>query len=208
MKNVDTPSDIADCIISMRTIFQKKFSGINVTLCDLILRGECRSVRRVLINKVNEILKYLCNINGFSFIFPDNGWIFANGSFECSLLYRDLLHLIEQGNVELAKSITLTIASRYNRINLSSAKSNTSYSNNTRQRVQSTMTFHRCLMSLNPFCLMFVNHVFTNENLLDYNIIKVITALSVPFGTFRGCKFKSWTSPNISGCERFYLGTT
>ena len=69
MKNVDTPSDIADCIISMRTIFQKKFSGINVTLCDLILRGECRSVSRVLINKVNEILKYLCNINQWLFFY-------------------------------------------------------------------------------------------------------------------------------------------
>ena len=52
-----------------------------------------------------------------------------------------MLHLIDQGNVDLAKSITLTISSRYIHINISSTNSNTSYSDTTRQNVQSTISF-------------------------------------------------------------------
>ena len=69
---IDTPRDIADCIISICSIFQKKSSGIDVNVCGLIPRGEFWSVKRGLINEVNEILKYHCNINGFTFIFQDH----------------------------------------------------------------------------------------------------------------------------------------
>ena len=86
-------------------------------------------------------MKYQCNINGFTFIFQDHGWTFANGSLDCSLFYKDLLHLIEQGNIKLAKSITLTITSRYKDIILSSTTGNTSYSDIKRQKVQSTISF-------------------------------------------------------------------
>ena len=90
---------------------------------------------------MNEILKYQCNINGFTFIFQDHGWTFANGSLDCSLFYKDLLHLIEQGNIKLAKSITLTITSQYKDINLPSTNSNMPCSDTTRQKVQSTISF-------------------------------------------------------------------
>ena len=132
---IDTPRDIADCIISIDSIFPKKSSGIDVSVCGLIPRDECWSVNRGLINEVNEILTYQRNINGFTFIFQDHGWTFANGSLDCSLFYKDLLHLIEQSNIKVAKSITLTITSRYKDINLSSNNSNTSYSDITRQEV-------------------------------------------------------------------------
>ena len=97
----------------------KKSNGINFSVCGLIPREECWSANRVFINELNKILKYQCNINGFGFIFQDHGWTLANGSLDCSLFYKDLLHLIEQGNVKLAKSIALTITSLYNHINLS-----------------------------------------------------------------------------------------
>ena len=42
---------------------------------------------------------------------------FANGSLDCSLFYKDMLHLIKKGNVKLVKSITLSITSRYSHIN-------------------------------------------------------------------------------------------
>ena len=169
--SIDTPRDIAGCIISIGSILQKKSSGINVSICGLIPRDEGWSVNRVLINEVNEILKHQCNINGFAFIFQDHGWTFANGSLDCSLFYKDMHHLIEKGNVKLAKSITLSITSRYNHINLSSTNSSTSYSDITRQKVQSTIstmstTFHRYLMFVSLFCLMLVNHVCINVNLL------------------------------------------
>ena len=112
-----------------------------VSICSLIPRDECWSVNTVLINKVNEILKHQCNINGFAFIFQDHGRTFANGSLGCSLFYKDMLHLIEKGNVKLAKSITLSITSRYNHINLSSTRNNTSYTDITREKVQSRISF-------------------------------------------------------------------
>ena len=134
--SINTPHDITDCIISIASIFQKKFSGINVRVCGLILRDECWPVNRVIINEVNEILKHQCNINGFAFIFQDHGWTFVNDSLDCYLFYKDLLHLVKKDNVELAKSMSLTISLQYNQINLSSTNSNMSYSDNTRQKVQ------------------------------------------------------------------------
>ena len=66
----------------------------------------------------------------------------ANGFLDFSLFYKDLLHLIEEGNVKLTKSITLTITHpRYNHINLSSTNSNTSYSGITRQKAQNAISF-------------------------------------------------------------------
>ena len=50
---IDTPRDIADCIISIGSIFQKKSSGIVVNVCGLITRDESWLVNRGLINKVN-----------------------------------------------------------------------------------------------------------------------------------------------------------
>ena len=139
--SIDTPCNIANCITSIGSILQKKSSGINVSICGLILRDEGWSVNRVLINEVKEMLKHQCNINNFAFIFQDHGWTFANGSLNCSLFYKDMLLLIKKGNVKLAKSITLSITSRYNHSNLSSTNSNTSYSDLTRQKVQSTISF-------------------------------------------------------------------
>ena len=107
----------------------------------LITRDECWSVNGILINEVNEILKCQCNINGFTFISQDHGWTIANVSLDCSLFYKSLLHLIEQGNVKLTKSITSTITSQYKDINLTSSNSNVSYSDITRQKVQSTISF-------------------------------------------------------------------
>ena len=100
-----TPRE-ADCIYSwlpiIGSIFRKKSDDINVSVCGLIPLDECWSVNRVVINEVNKILKYQCNINGFAFIFEDRGLTLANGSHDCSLYYKDLPHLIEQGSVKLA----------------------------------------------------------------------------------------------------------
>ena len=136
---IDTSHVIANCILSIGSIFQKKSSAIKVIVSGLILRDESWSVNRILINEVNKVLKYQCNINGFyiyinAFIVQIHGWTFTNGFLDCFLFYKDLLHLIEQGNVKLTKSW-------YNHINLSSANSNMSYTDNTRQKVQFTFSF-------------------------------------------------------------------
>ena len=51
--SIDAPRDIADCIISIGSILQKKSGGINVSICGLILCDEGWLVNRVLINEVN-----------------------------------------------------------------------------------------------------------------------------------------------------------
>ena len=112
-----------------------------MSVSGLILCDECSSVNRVLINEMNEILKYQNNVDDFASIFQDHEWTVANGSLDCHLFYKDLLKLIEQGNVKLAKLITLTITSQYHHINLFPSKSNTSYSDITRQKVESTISF-------------------------------------------------------------------
>ena len=83
----------------------EKSDGLNISVCGLIPRDEYSSANRLLINDVNEILKYQCNINGFDFIFHDRGWTLANGSLDYLVFDKDLLHLIEQGNIKLGKSI-------------------------------------------------------------------------------------------------------
>ena len=138
---IDTSRDTADCIVSIGSTFRKKSDNINVSVRGLIPRDEVWSVNSVVINEVNEILKYQCNINSVAFIFEDCGWNLANGSLDCPLFYKDLLHLIERGNFKLARSITLAITPRYNNINLSSTNSNISYSDITRKIVQISISF-------------------------------------------------------------------
>ena len=103
--STDSTRDIADCIVDVGTIFQRNSKTVNIIICGLIPRDECWSVNRLLINKVNDILKYVSHKNGFVFIVQDHGWNLPNGSLDCFLFYKDSLHLVEQGNFKLAKSI-------------------------------------------------------------------------------------------------------
>ena len=55
-------------------------------------------------------MKYLCLKHDFSFIEQSNGWTLPNGDVDHSLFFRDSVHLIEAGNVKLAKFIINSIA--------------------------------------------------------------------------------------------------
>ena len=116
--------DFADCIVDVGTIFRRKSNTVNIIICGLIPRDECWWVNRLLMNKVNEILKYKCHKNVFAFIVQDYGWTLPNGSLGCSLFYKDILHLFEQWNVKLAKSMVSTLTARSYQINLSSKNRN------------------------------------------------------------------------------------
>ena len=106
----DSPMDIADCIVNIGSCLRERSSRINVFICGLIPGGESWSVNRVLIKDVNKFLKYLCLKHDFSFIGQSNGWALPNGDLDSSLFFRDSLHLIEEGNVKLAKLIVNSIA--------------------------------------------------------------------------------------------------
>ena len=59
--STDSPRDIADIIVDVGTIFQRKSNMMNIIIMP---RDECWSVNRLLINKVNDILKCDCDRNG------------------------------------------------------------------------------------------------------------------------------------------------
>ena len=128
--STDSPRDIADCIVDVGTIFRRKSNIVNIIICGLVPHEECWSVNRLLIDKENDIWKYECHKNEFAFIVQDHGWPFTNGFFDCSLFYKDCLHLVEQGNIKLAKSIVSTLSAWNNQINFSPNNRNVMFLNN------------------------------------------------------------------------------
>ena len=141
--NISTESlrDIADCIVDVGTVFRKKSNTVNIIICGLIPCDECWSVNRLLINKINDILKYDCHKNGFVFIVQDHVWILSNGPYDCFPFYEDSLHLVKKGNVKLAKSIVSTVTAQNNLINFSFKNRNTLYNDVPKQSVPAIISF-------------------------------------------------------------------
>ena len=52
------PSDTIDCFVDKGSIFWKKGNTVNITVCVLFLCNECWLINRLLVNKVNDTLKY------------------------------------------------------------------------------------------------------------------------------------------------------
>ena len=52
-----------------------------------------------------NILKVKCSLNKFFFIDQDTYWTQPNGCLNSDMFYLDKLHLVEKGNIVLAKSI-------------------------------------------------------------------------------------------------------
>ena len=97
-------------------------------------------VNRLLINRVNDILKHECHKNCFVFIVQNHGWILLNGSLDYSHFYKDSPHLVEQGNVKLAKSIVSMLTAQNNQMNFSFRIRNTLYGVS-KQSVPATISF-------------------------------------------------------------------
>ena len=83
----------------------------------------------------------MCHKNGFVLIVQDHGRALTNGSLDCSLFSKDSLHLAEQGNVKLAKSIVSPLTARNNQVNCSSSNRNTLYCDVSKQSVPATISF-------------------------------------------------------------------
>ena len=86
------------------------------------------------------MLKYECHKNGFVLIVRDHGWTMPNRSFDCLLFYKDSRHLVQQGNVKLAKSIVSTLTAQSNQINSSVKIRNTFYSDVSKQSISATIS--------------------------------------------------------------------
>ena len=112
--NKDSPYDIAQGLIAIGSVFKNQSSNPNIFICGLLPRDESFSINRLIINEVNDLLKYKCFVKSFHFINLNNGWTLNNGTLDFSLFYSDALHLVEKGNLKLGKSILKAIDSNSN----------------------------------------------------------------------------------------------
>ena len=87
-------------------------------------------------------MKYDCHKNGYIFVVKDHGWTLQNGSLDCCFFYKDSLHLVEQGNVKLAKSIVSTLTTQNNQINFSLKNRSRLYSDVSKQFVSAAISFY------------------------------------------------------------------
>ena len=101
----DSPENIVDSIIEIRHCFKKKHHHINIFICGLLPCNECTSINCVYIIETNKILKVKCLLNKFFIIDQDTYWIQPKGCLNSDMFYLDKLHLVEKGNLVLAKSI-------------------------------------------------------------------------------------------------------
>ena len=89
--------------LAVLSCLREKSSNINFFVCWLIPKDESWSVNRVLIKDFSRIFEYLCLKHDFYFIDQSNRLTFSNGDLDPSLFFRDSFHIIEEGNVKLAK---------------------------------------------------------------------------------------------------------
>ena len=105
----DSPEEIADAVIETAKTFQSKYNSINIAIGGILPRNVSWSINRVLIKEVNEILQEKCSKLFFIYISYDSCWTVANGSLNPDLFFLDNVHLVEQGNLNLAESIFSSI---------------------------------------------------------------------------------------------------
>ena len=101
----DSPKDIVDGIFEIGHCLKKRHHHINIFICGLLPRDKCTSINCVHIIENNKILKVKYSLNKFFFIDQDNYWTQPNGCLNSDMFYLDKLHLVEKGNLVLAKSI-------------------------------------------------------------------------------------------------------
>ena len=107
----DSPEDIANGLIKIASCFKQGNNAINVFICHILPRDGTSLINRQLIKETNNILKSSCSVNHINFIDQDENWIQMNGFLKPDLFYSDKLHLVEKGNLILAKSIYISVRS-------------------------------------------------------------------------------------------------
>ena len=109
----DLPEDIANGLIEIVNCFKQGNNAINVFICGLLPYDDTSSINCQLIKETNNILKSSCSVNHIKFIDQDSNWIQMDGTLKPDLFYSDKLHLVEKGNLILAKSIYISVKSLF-----------------------------------------------------------------------------------------------
>ena len=102
-----SPEDIANGLTKIASCFKQGNNAINVFICSILPHDETSSINHLLIKGTNNILKSCCSVNRINFIDQDANWIQMSGSLKPDLFYLDKLHLVEKGNLILAKFIPI-----------------------------------------------------------------------------------------------------
>ena len=157
----DSPEDIENDLIIMASCFKQGSNSMNVFICGILPRDDISSINRLLIKESKNILKSSRYLNHINLTNQNTNWINMSGSLKPDLFYSDKLHLLEKGNVILAKSIYISVKNHYgsqNNYQLSKTdKSVTAFSLN--NAVFPTLTL------LPPYKLFSVVSVFRPTNL-------------------------------------------
>ena len=102
---LNSPKGIVGGILEIARSFETNYGCVNVIICVILPRDDSWSVYRVSIKKVNQILNLKRYKSSYTFVSYDRGWTLVDGSLNGYLYYSTRLHLVEKGNLKLAKLI-------------------------------------------------------------------------------------------------------
>ena len=108
--------DIVDGIVEIALSLRRIHHPIAIFVCGILPRDSNWSINRVYIDEINNYLCCKSKLNGINFI-NHTDWTFQDGSLKPNLFYADKLHLIEEGNAQLAASIFNSINPNASNIN-------------------------------------------------------------------------------------------
>ena len=106
--NIDSnrPQAIADSIVDIGMAIRTARPETAIFLHGLLPRDACpQSYRRVQIEQVNDMLEGLCGWKGMTFLKPSSDFCEMDGRLSRVRYRTDNLHLLESGNVTLARDI-------------------------------------------------------------------------------------------------------
>ena len=100
--------DIVQGLIAVGSSFKNQFNNPNIFIRGLLPQGECFPITRFIIDEINNPISFKCAANNFYFIDQVMG---GHNTLDFSLFYLDGLHLVEEGNLKVGKSILKAIDS-------------------------------------------------------------------------------------------------
>lgn len=112
--NIDknSPSEITQGILAIVDYIRKKKPNASIIVCGILPRDLFPTIRRENIDEVNdELFEYISyseelRDENVYFLAPGKGWTTRGGQLDESLYFTDHLHLVEEGDEKLAKSIS------------------------------------------------------------------------------------------------------
>ena len=106
----DSPDEISDGLICIAFFFQKGMKHLQTVVNGLIHRDPINTKRRQKLLEVNQLLRGKCtNYTNVYFQKPGTDWTTLDGGFNKTFYYKDNIHLLENGNKNLALSVKIKL---------------------------------------------------------------------------------------------------